>query len=381
MRYTKLLRMLGRCTAAAASEPLTRHIIRFAGRKEYVRFLKQLKASKPSARLQASIRKLRLIHAISFKGRSLPVRSYEGIHFIEKDVRIRMSATPGQANEGHPLVPWGVKRIRAPRAWNYAKRHAISVAVIDTGINYRHPDLKHSIGPGINLLQRGALPWDDNGHGTHIAGTIGAMAADEEGLWGTAPGTVIHPVKAFDRNGSAYVSDIIQGIDWCVRHGIRIVNMSFGMTSSSRSFLEAVRNAYRRGTIIVASAGNDGKRGGKLDYPAQYPNTIAIGATSRHGRIAKFSNRGPRVHLYAPGNKITSTWLGEAYATLSGTSMSTSHVSGAIAMALSLRPQLTPWQMRQLLYQTGRPLKSKGCARLREVDAYRLVATLAGVKL
>jgi subtilisin len=376
MRYSKLLRWLKRCTSAAKPEVRTRQIIRFINRREYIGFLRQLNASQPSRRLKASIHKLRLIHAVSFDGGPLPVQSYQGVRFIERDARIRMNNTSASPDEGS-TIPWGVKRIRAPRAWKLTTGQGVKVAVIDTGADFSHPDLEHSLAAGINILQRSALPWDDNGHGTHISGTIAAAASEDHGVWGAAPRTVIVPVKAFDRNGSAYVSDIIQGIDWCVQHGIPIINMSFGMTSSSRAFREAVRHAYIQGTIIVASAGNDGKKNGLLDYPAQYPNTIAVGATSRHGRIAKFSNRGGRVHLYAPGNKITSTWLRRGYAALSGTSMSTSHVSGAIALALSLRPRLSPWQIRQLIYQTGRPLQGKSYKHLREVDAYRFISVVS----
>ena len=156
---------------------------------------------------------------------------------------------------------------------------------------------------------------------------------------GVAPRSVVYPVKAFDHNGSAFVSDIILAIDWCVRAEIDIINMSFGMQTRSRTLLDIVGKANQAGVLIVASSGNDGKRR-TADYPARYPQTISVGATDRSRRIPSFSNRGQFVDIYAPGDKIVSAWLQGKYHEMSGTSMATSHVSGAIALLLAQRPDL-----------------------------------------
>ena len=198
-----------------------------------------------------------------------------------------------RASLGHPANP-------APLAWNRSTGHRIHIGVIDTGIDHSHPDLKSSIGRGINLIDRTQLPHDDDGHGTHIAGTI-AAANQPTGMIGVAPRSMVYPVKAFDHNGSAYVSDIILGIEWCVRNGMHIINMSFGMKTRSKSLLTACINAVNAGVVIVASSGNDGKRRA-IDYPARYPQTISVGATNRMRRIAPFSNRGPYIDIYAPGD-------------------------------------------------------------------------------
>ncbi len=136
-------------------------------------------------------------------------------------------------------IPWGVQEIQAPQAWSSTTGHRIKVGVIDTGVDFSHPDLRQSLARGINLLNRGALPHDDNGHGTHIAGTI-AAANQLHGMIGVAPRPTIYPVKAFDQNGSAFVSDIILGIEWCVRNRMDVINMSFGMKTRSKSLLNAV---------------------------------------------------------------------------------------------------------------------------------------------
>lgn len=378
MSYTQIVRSLARY-ADSAAETDKRHIIHFINRREYKKFIQQWTQSHPTRRLRSAVRKLQLINSVCFQGTALPALRHRGIRLIEEDCRIHMQGIHRSVRQGNgsafrktdasASIPWGVRRVRAPQAWKKSVGARVKVAVIDTGVDYHHPDLKSVLAPGLNMLRPGTVPWDDNGHGTHIIGTL--AAAGGSGLWGTAPRAIIYPIKAFDRNGSAYVSDIIQGLEWCVRSGIRLVNMSFGMTSSSRAFQQAVKTACDKGTILVASAGNDGKS--VLDYPAHYASTIAVGATNRRGSVARFSNRTSRVHIYAPGQSIPSTWLRKGYAELSGTSMATSHVSGALALALALRPGLSPRKIKDLLRRTGRPLKGKYARTLKEVDALRLV--------
>jgi subtilisin family serine protease len=256
--------------------------------------------------------------------------------------------------------------------WGVTTGHRVKVGVIDTGVDFGHPDLRHSLLRGINLLNRSKMPYDDNGHGTHIAGTI-AAANQMQGMIGVAPRALIAPVKAFDHNGSAFVSDIILGIEWCVRNGVDVINMSFGMKTRSKALLGAVTNAYNAGVIIVASSGNDGKLR-SVDYPARYPQTISVGATNRLRRVAPFSNRGSYIDIYAPGDKIMSAWLRGNYNEMSGTSMATSHVSGAIALLLSLRPGLTPGDIKAIMKRSMQPLRSSKTRRsVGELDVLRML--------
>ncbi|WP_238322986.1 S8 family peptidase [Gorillibacterium massiliense] len=248
-------------------------------------------------------------------------------------------------------VPWGIDEIKAPSVWKKTAGRSVKIAVIDTGIDFNHPDLKNAAVGGINLVNRHLPPIDDNGHGTHIAGTI-AAANRRSGITGVAPQALIYAVKAFDYNGTAYVSDIIQGIEWCVRNQIDIINMSFGMKSGSPALESAIRSAYTAGTVIVASSGNEGKTA-EIDYPARYRHVIAVGATTKQRKVAPFSNRGKRIDIYAPGDRIVSTWPNNRYHELSGTSMSTSHVSGVIALLLALRPNLKPRSIKQLLMKNA----------------------------
>ncbi|MFD0713147.1 S8 family peptidase [Paenibacillus sp. GCM10027626] len=269
-------------------------------------------------------------------------------------------------------IPWGVRQVKAPQAWSITTGHRIKIGVIDTGVDFNHPDLKYSLARGINLLNRNALPHDDNGHGTHIAGTI-AAANQPRGMIGIAPRAILYPVKAFDHDGSAFVSDIILGIEWCIHNRMDIINMSFGMKTRSKALLNAVNYAYNAGIIIVASSGNDGSRK-SIDYPARYPQTISVGATNRLRRIAPFSNRGAYIDIYAPGDKIHSAWLKGKYHEMSGTSMATSHVSGAIALLLARKPGLPPAEIKAILKRSMLPLRGPKRPRLTgELDIMRML--------
>lgn len=266
-------------------------------------------------------------------------------------------------------IPWGIAKIKANKLWKQTEGENIRIGVIDTGVDFHHPDLSRSLGTGVNVIHRWLPPFDDNGHGTHIAGTIAANN-NRNGLVGVAPRSIVFPVKAFDRKGTAYVSEIIQGLEWCVQHRMHIINMSFGMDGPSTALYKAVLKARKAGIIIVASAGNDGTKN-KIDFPARYKETIAIGATNKKGRIAKFSNRSRDIHLFAPGHKIPSTWPRGQYRELSGSSMATAHVSGTIALLLARRPRLQPKQIEAILMRAAKPLHYKRKSiRLRELHAY-----------
>ncbi|WP_027086375.1 S8 family peptidase [Cohnella panacarvi] len=340
-----------------------RTILRFTEESLYDRFQRMLQAALPHHPKLRGIHPLGVIPAMIC---SLPETAeipplLRGKLALEKDEAVQLQALPSGSIVSERGIPWGVGHIGAPAAWSRATGYRVKVGVIDTGVDFRHPDLRHSLERGINLLHRMELPQDDNGHGTHIAGTI-AAANQQHGMIGVAPRAQIHPVKAFDHNGTAYVSDIILGIEWCVRSGIDVVNMSFGMKTRSRSLYAAVNSAYRSGVLIVASSGNDG-RTGSIDYPARYANTIAVGATTRAGRIAGFTNRSRMIDVYAPGERIVSAWLRGKHREMSGTSMATSHVTGAVALLLSLKPRLSPGQIKSIIQRSAIPLKNSKTPR------------------
>lgn len=350
-----------------------RCIVRFPQHSDYRRFLQEWSELKAPHSPENAVIHLPLIEAFSLPvtdGRS--AAQLRRSAWVEDDPLLSVHGTVYKPAAREKGIPWGVQEIKAPQAWSTTTGHRIKIGVIDTGVDFSHPDLRQSLARGINLLNRAALPHDDNGHGTHIAGTI-AAANQMQGMIGVAPRSIVYPVKAFDQNGSAFVSDIILGIDWCVRNGMNIINMSFGMKTRSKSLLNAVTNAFNSGVIVVASSGNDGKRK-SVDYPAKYPQTISVGATNRLRRIAPFSNRGIYIDIYAPGDKILSSWLRGKYNEMSGTSMATSHVSGAIALLLAYRPGLSPAEIKSILKRSMLPLRGAKAPRFTgELDVMRML--------
>lgn len=340
-----------------------RTILRFAETDDYARFREEWLLARDRHPQLCRIRQLDVIPALICPlppDAEVP-KPLAGKVSLEPDDPVQIDALPSGSIVSERGIPWGVGHIGAPSAWNRTTGHRVNIGVIDTGVDFAHPDLRHSLERGINLLRRMELPQDDNGHGTHIAGTI-AAANQRDGMIGVAPRARIHPVKAFDYNGTAYVSDIILGIDWCVRNDIDVVNMSFGMKTRSRSLFAAVNGAYRSGVLIVASSGNDG-RIGNIDYPARYANTIAVGATTRQGRVASFTNRSRLIDIYAPGERIVSAWPRGLHREMSGTSMATSHVTGAVALLLSLKPRLSPGQIKSILLRSAIPLRNAKAPR------------------
>ncbi|MFF2090205.1 S8 family peptidase [Paenibacillus sp. NPDC058174] len=242
-------------------------------------------------------------------------------------------------------VPWNLCAIEAHKAWERSDGDSVKIAIIDTGIS-PHPSLR--IAGGINTVD-GRSYADDNGHGTHVAGIAAATGA--RGCKGVAPKVKLYAVKALDYAGAGYVSDIIDGIEWCIRNKMSIINMSFGLErgDSSEALHNAIKKAVRKGIVVVASAGNSGPNTFRLDEPAAFSETIAVAATTRENRIANFSNRGNGIAIAAPGEDVRSTWLNGNYLTVSGTSMASPHVTGGAALLLALKPGLSPSEIKALL--------------------------------
>ena len=276
------------------------------------------------------------------------------------------------------LVLWGVAHIGAPNLWPHYLGQGVGVAIIDTGVYHQHPDLHEAVGIGFHVLRPGELPRDDNGHGTHIAGTIAAYGK-KSGIAGVAPGAMVHAVKAFDAKGSAYVQDLVDAINWCVRHRIPIINMSFGIHANSPSLRRAVSNAYRHGCVIVASAGNDGNDH-TVDYPARYDEVVSVGAVDREGKVAPFSNDSGRIDLYAPGVAIDSCHRLRSYRALSGTSMAAAHVSGALALLMSAFPTLAPHALIGALQATARAAKPEHPPAIRVDAAFEALQALHAIR-
>ena len=218
-------------------------------------------------------------------------------------------------------LPWGIDRVDAELVWPTIRGAGIKVGVIDTGIDLSHPDLVLNIKGGYNAINPLNSPNDNNGHGTHVAGIMGAVD-NTIGVIGVGPQINLYAIKVLGASGSGYLSDVIEGLDWAIVNGMNVVNMSLGTSDDILSFREAVQRVNAAGIVQVAAAGNSG---GSVIYPAAYPEVIAVSATNNTNTIASWSSRGPEVDLAAPGVSIYSTYKGQTYKTLSGTSMASPH--------------------------------------------------------
>ncbi|MFA5791844.1 MAG: S8 family peptidase [Candidatus Paceibacterota bacterium] len=249
---------------------------------------------------------------------------------VEALIRGGIAAKPTRTQPSEGL-PWGVDRIDADLVWGITTGDPIKVAIVDTGIYVKHPDLVGNLKGGVSTVGYTTSYNDDNGHGTHVAGIVAAID-NEIGVIGVGPKIDLYAVKVLNSRGSGYLSDIIEGLDWAITNGAQVVNMSLGTASDVQSFHDAVARVYAAGIVVVAAAGNSG---GSVIFPAAYPEVIAVSATDNTDTIASWSSRGPEIDLAAPGASIYSTYKGSTYKTLSGTSMAAPHVAGAVALVLT----------------------------------------------
>ena len=284
----------------------------------------------------------------------------------------------------------GTKRadIDALEAWLTTQgSEDVVVAVLDTGVDFTHEDLRENMWfrpasmpayrddelgvfndlNGYNGTDEISDPMDDNGHGTHCAGIIGAEGDNGIGVSGINWRVKIMPLKFLGRNGSGSASDAIEAINYAIdrkKHGVnvRIISASWGSRMRSRALEDAIRAAGDAGILFVAAAGNDGGNNDRFPhYPSNYnlPNVISVAALDRTDSLASFSNFGAKsVHVAAPGKDILSTWLNGAYREASGTSMATPYVSGIAALIVASEPRISVKELRDRLLNTADKLDS-----------------------
>ncbi|MGB9661101.1 MAG: S8 family peptidase [Moorellaceae bacterium] len=303
------------------------------------------------------IKELPLIHALvaTFpreEGKLHALSQEPEVELVEEDATVETCALPCPAPRNQQTLPWGVERIGAPAAWPRTTGAGVKVAVLDTGVDAGHPDLKANLVERVNLKFPGWTAGDNNGHGTHVAGII-AAADNTFGVVGVAPQVQIYAVKIFDYRGRGFISDIISGLEWACKNKMQIVNMSFGTKQPSIALQKAVEACLQAGILLVAAAGNEGDKEGEVLYPARYPGVLAVTATTREDKLAGFSSRGPEVSVAAPGAEVLSTYPGGQYRVMSGTSMAAPHVSGVLALILGSKNELGPDQARKILKQTA----------------------------
>ncbi len=250
---------------------------------------------------------------------------------------------------------WGVGRIGSTQVWPKNSGSGVIVAVVDTGVQLDHTDLAANIVTGFDFVNNDTSAYDDNGHGTHVAGIISGVD-NADGIVGVSHSAKIMPIKVMNNLGQGYLSDIVKGINYAVDHGAKVINLSLGTTGDSIVLKDAVNYAFRKGSIVVAAAGN--ASGQPCLYPAAYDNAICVMATDQDNKLATFSNVGGEIS--APGVSNYSTYLGNKYAYLSGTSMATPHVAGALANILAYCGDCTISEAREILRTSAADLGDLG---------------------
>jgi subtilisin family serine protease len=317
-----------------------------------------------------------------------------------KDVEIKKgNPTAGSPNDPMFAEQWALNNtgqsggkqkadIGAIEAWKKSKgSRDVVVAVLDSGVDYKHPDLVNNIWTrpdnipaykdkelgsindlhGYNAADNNGDPMDDNGHGTHCAGIIGAEGDNGEGISGINQQVTIMPLKFLSRSGSGSTKDAIEAINYAIERkragvNIRVINASWGSTAFSRALQDVIAAANEEGILFIAAAGNNGSSNDSWPhYPSNYnvPNVISVAALDRSDAMASFSNFGTKtVHIAAPGKDILSTWLNGAYREASGTSMATPYVAGVAALLLAQDPKMSVQKLKEKLLKSNDPLES-----------------------
>lgn len=262
-------------------------------------------------------------------------------------------------DEFYPLQ-FGLQQKRVPELWGQTKGDPnMIVAVVDTGVDYTHPDLQERVLLGKDFSFRpGRIfnrkdkdgPMDDQGHGTHVAGVIGATANNGIGIAGVAPDVKLMAVKVLSAKGGGTSYDVMKGVAFAITNGAKVVNMSLGGTATTSVEAQFYQAAVQSGALIVAAAGNEADG---LGFPAAYPGVLSVGATDSGGELARFSNHDATMSVTAPGVGILSTIPGKMYAKFSGTSMAAPFVSGAAALVWSQHPEWTAQQVKEHLERTA----------------------------
>jgi subtilisin family serine protease len=314
-------------------------------------------------RLRAA--RLRIRNGASVRNVIENLRRRSDVAYVEPVYILRASATP---NDSAYASQWALTKTQTDRSWDvWQPQSKVTVAIVDTGIELAHPDLTDVVlrDSGGNVVSYNALTGtasstaanDDNGHGTHCAGTIAARINNARGVAGVAGWNPAVPnsntfvqlmgVKVLDAEGSGTDADVAEGIIWAADHGADVISMSLGGEGSSTTLANAVTYARNHGVVVVAAAGNESTA--IRSYPAAYTGVISVAATDSSDTLANFSNYGTWVKVAAPGVQIYSTYPGGRYSTLSGTSMATPHVAGEVAAILAQNPNLTPAQVEALV--------------------------------
>lgn len=273
--------------------------------------------------------------------------------FAELDMRVPENAT---SNDPYLSSQWHLPKIGATTAWDNAQGSGVTIAILDSGIDTRHPDFSGRLVAGYNFVDGNTNVEDVRSHGTKVAGAAAATLNNGLGVASVAGAAKIMPVRVSDSTGYVYWSNMAAGLTWAADRGARVAVMSFNGVAGSSSVLSAAKYLKDRGGLAFVSAGNDNIDPG---YAAT-SSMIIVAATTSSDTRASFSNFGDHVHLSAPGSGIYSTNWGQTYASVSGTSFSAPIAGAVAALVMSANPGLTSTQVESILFSTATDLGSAG---------------------
>ena len=292
--------------------------------------------------------------------------------YVEHDYYARTAAVP---NDPSYIAQWHLPQIRSAEAWDLTTGSAaVVVAVIDSGADATHPDLAAKLVPGWNFVNGNADTSDVLGHGTAVAGSLGAESNNRIGIAGVSWASRIMPLVVVDDQNYAAYSNIAEAIQYAADHGVRVINISIGGPCQSSTLQSAVDYAWDKGAVIFSSAMNDSASAPY--YPAAANHVVAVSATDANDRLASFSNFGNWIALAAPGAGILTTMNGGGYSFWSGTSFSSPIAAGVAALCLAVNPALTNSGLVSLLEQTADDLGPPGrdaSFGYGRINAYRAV--------
>lgn len=254
---------------------------------------------------------------------------------------------------------WNLPLIETIQGWQLNRgANDIIVAVVDTGVDTKHPDLQGQLLPGYNVISGSNDPQDDVGHGTHVTGVIAALVNNDLGVAGMTWYNKVLPVKVLDQTGAGSTYSVAQGIIWATDHGAKVMNLSLGNYADSGFLHDAIQYAYDKDVAIIAASGNDNTE--QPGYPAAYPEVFAVAASDSKNEKAPFSNYGDYIDVTAPGVSIASTYPNDQYAALSGTSMASPHVTALAALIRSANPNLKNTDVYEIMRQSAQDLGDQG---------------------
>lgn len=272
-------------------------------------------------------------------------------------------------------IGWEIKTLNITKQWKKSQGEGIKIAVIDTGCDPGHDDIKENMLPGKNFVERTSEQYDKNGHGTHVAGTI-AASNNGYGIVGVAPKSKIIPVKALGDGGSGNIKNIIDAILWSVDNGADLITMSLGSSGSSEDLHNAIKYADKKNSIVFCAAGNSGPDS-DIMYPARYEETVSIGAVDERLNRTDFTCSGEELDFLAPGHNILSCVPGNQYALMSGTSMSNPFAVGCAALLLSyyrsMGKNLSRKDMVKYFSKTALPLRESKFSGIKKYQGYGVI--------